>query len=387
VLFACFALLLLLASATPLAAQGGGPPGGTPPGQGGGPPGPQPLALGSVAVTPDGTVTANKQTNTSGYEESFVVKNTGSSSGTFTITCFGRVNVTCTGTDLTSVTLGPGASTDVTASYNVGGVGTGRLVLQASGPAQDTGWYSVPVMTAGAPVAALRHHNGDHRDRSLCLTAGAGEAAAAQCGDLLVAHGLPAYATLGRQRSLSLVYTSAQAVPRPVAVASVNQASVATPTGVFVKLLVNGSARDSATFTGWGSAPFTRQVALSYDAVAKGDTATGLYPFTLIVRNNYATGGPYETTVSDTLIIVNRAASPFGTGWHPAGVEELRLNQPGSKVLWVGGDGSARVYRTVNATTWVAALGAFRDTLTKFDSAGTSWYRRRLRHRVEVTYL
>ncbi|MGH7674311.1 MAG: hypothetical protein ACREMV_03485, partial [Gemmatimonadales bacterium] len=348
--------------------------------------------LPKVSVTPDNDTTDQVPPNTGGYEATFFVKNLQTTPATYTLSCFGRVNVTCNDVVPEQVTLGPNQQADVDVFYSVGALGWGRLVLQANASPVDTGYYWVPVSSPGPPIVALRHHNGDHRDRSLCLTSGAGEAAAAQCGDLLVAHGLPAYATLGRQRSLSLLYTSAQAVPQPVVTAVVTEGGLLdTVTSVFVKLLVgpagSQTARDSATYVPWGGKwGITRQLGLSYDAVAAGDTATGLYPFTLIVRNNYPSGGPYETVVSDTLIIVNRAASPFGTGWHLAGVEELRLNQPGNKVLWVGGDGSGKVYRNVNATTWVSALGAFRDTLVTFDSASTSWYRRRLRHRVEVTF-
>jgi hypothetical protein len=62
----------------------------------------------------------------------------------------------------------------------------------------------------------LKNFNADNQDRSLCLTTGGGEATAVQCGDLLVAHGMPGYQTMGRDRSLTLVYNSASAAPRPV---------------------------------------------------------------------------------------------------------------------------------------------------------------------------
>jgi RHS repeat-associated protein len=339
-----------------------------------------PLAVGSIAVTPDGSTTATRQSNTGGYDEVFFVKNTYTTPITVTITCFGRVNVTCTGTDITQITLAPGAQIDLLASYTVGAAGTGRLVVKAaSGGLQDTGYVFVPVDNPAAPVVALRNHNGDNRDRSLCLTAGAGEAAAWQCGDLLVAHGLPGYATMGRERALTLLYNSAQAVPKPVVTAAVTQGALA-PGAVFVRLSINGTPKDSATYTGWASG--TRQIAIPHDA---GADSSGIYAFTLLVRNIFV-GSVLDATVSDTLIVVNRASSLYGAGWSLAGVEELRLNQPGSKVLWVGGDGSAKVYRSVGTDTYVGAAGGFRDTLVRFDSAGVSWWRRRLRHRVSVTY-
>lgn len=338
-----------------------------------------PLAPGSLAVTPDGSTTITRQSNTGPYDEMFIVKNNYTTSLTVTITCFGRVNVTCTGTDITQIVLAPGAQIDVDASYTVGSAGTGRLVLKAvSGGIQDTGYIFVPVANPAAPTVALRNHNGDNRDRSLCLTSGAGEATAWQCGDLLVAHGLPGYTTMGRERTLTLLYNSAQAVPKPLVAAAVTEGALA-PGAVFVRLSINGVPKDSATFNGWASG--TRQVSIAHDALPD---SSGIYPFTLLIRNIFV-GTVLDATVSDTLIVVNRAGSLYGAGWSLAGVEELRLNQPGNKVLWVGGDGSAKVYRNVGTDTFVGAAGAFRDTLVRFDSLGFSYWRRRLRHGVSVT--
>jgi RHS repeat-associated protein len=337
----------------------------------------------TVAVTPDGTfVTPNPPANTGPFQAYFFVNNTGSYTDSYVLWCAGRVNITCAGTDLTYLTLDPGQQSDVEATYTTGAPGTGRLVVGATGagnPAADSGYYRVTVQSNGAPVITLRNHHRDHRDRSLCLTSGAGEAAAWQCGDLLISHGLPAYATMGRERSLTLVYNSSQGAPRSLVAATVSQSGIGAPSTVFVRVAVNGVGRDSATYSGWGTPTPVRQVALTYSA--SGDTS-GLYPFTFTVRNQYA-GGSYEANLTDTLMVVNRSVSPFGSGWWLAGVEQLIL-APGNNVLWVGGEGSAKVYRNVATNTWVAAAGAFRDTL-RFNT-GTSTYTRHLRHGVTVTF-
>ena len=136
--------------------------------------------------------------------------------------------------------------------------------------------------------------------------------------------------------------------------------------------------RDSATYSPWSSASGPRQIVLAYDA--SGDTSR-LVPFTLEVRNQY-TEGPQSATIYDTLMVVNRVGSEFGAGWWLAGVEQLVLNQPGNKILWLGGDGSAAVYRPVNGTTWVRASGAFRDTLV----LASGVYTRTVRHGVQVKF-
>ncbi len=334
------------------------------------------LAVGSIQITPDGTTTPQHPANTMGYSQIFVVKNTYSTPMTIELICLGRVNVTCTDLDVSNMTLGPGQQMNTAATYSVGAAGTGRLVVQAvSHP--DSGYYVVPVVNGSPPSIALRNHNGDNRDRSLCLTSGAGEAAAWQCGDLLVAHGLPGYATMGKERTLTLLYNSAQAVPRPVVAASVTQEGVA-PNAVFVRLSINGVPKDSASYTGWASG--TRQVAIPHDALAD---SSGIYPFTLLVRNIFG-GTVLDATVSDTLIVVNRASSLYGAGWSLAGVEELRLNQAGNRIIWVGGDGSAKVYRNVGTNVWQAAAGGFRDTL-RYDPATTA-YTRTLRHGIQVNF-
>lgn len=341
--------------------------------------------LGGIVVTPDGA-SASVLANTGGYVANFVVQNTGSGLASATLTCSTTGPLTCGTVNPASVALDPNESTDVTVTYSAGGGGLGEVGLSSG---SDYGWYTIEVAAVGPPTVSLRNQNGDHFDRGLCLTSGAGEAAAMQCGDLLVAHGTPAYATMGRERSLTVVYTSAQAVPRPLVAATVTQpVGMATPTTVLAELKVNAGGgyvtKASARYTGWSSAmPRSRQIVLAYtDTVS----TSGLYPFQLTITNEYP--GAYATTVSGTLLLVNRASSKFGRGWGLAGVEELKFNQPvgttTGDILWIGGDGSAKRYTKLNATTWVASPGAFRDTLVYSSAAQT--YTRTLRHGMQVVF-
>jgi len=334
-----------------------------------------------VTVTPNGTE-LSEPPNTQNLTVVFTVRNTGTGDAgdSYVFDCSVTYGVTCVSVSPTSAGLNPGESVDVTLTYNTGTSSGSPYLLANGGHANGQGWYYVRLY--GAPTITLKNYNGDNQDRSLCLTSGAGEAAAWQCGDLLVTHGLPGFATLGRDRSLTLLYTSAQAVPRPVVAASVEEANVGVPTTVFVRLAVNGVGRDSATYSGWGSqyTPTQRQVVLSHDAMSD---ASGIYPITLTVRNQYS-GGTYDATISDTMIVVNRNASVYGAGWSLAGIEELRLNQPGNKILWIGGDGSAKAYRNVGTNVWQAAAGTFRDTL-RYDATAQT-YTRTLRHRVQVVF-
>ncbi|MGH7703344.1 MAG: hypothetical protein ACREMO_09640 [Gemmatimonadales bacterium] len=331
-------------------------------------------------MTPDGG-NETRLPNMGPFLVSFDVWNTGNSSATFTFACSKTGGITCGTVSPTSASIAAGAHREVDVQYSVGATG-GQVTLTASGGATDQGYYTV--LLPGPPGAlALRNHNRDNQDRSSCLVAGAGEAAAWECGDLVVTHSLPGYTTLGRERSLTLLYSSAQAVPRPiVAVAVTENSTTARPDTVYVALQINGVTRDSAKFVGWNTAPNTRQIVIPHVATAD---LTGLYALTVRVQNRYNGLSQVETTLSDTLIVVNRSQSLYGKGWSLAGIEELRLaGQPAGRILWVGGDGSAKVYRSAGTNIWQAAAGAYRDTLVYAPTPKT--YTRTLRHGLTVTY-
>lgn len=271
-------------------------------------------------------------------------------------------------------------SKSTTVSLNVGENSVSAIICDVAGNCGNT-TFVITRVVPGAPHVALRNHNGDQLDRGLCLTTGGGEATAVQCGDLLVAHRMPGYRTMGRDRALTLVYNSATAVPRPRVAAWVTLPSgVQQPDSVYAELQIAGMKRASAWYTAWSGANPVRQIVLA----APFDTASGIYPFTLVVRNQYSSG-VHDATQTGSLIVVNRSASEFGAGWWLAGLEQLVTGQSGNRILWMAGDGSAAVYDSIAPGVWRRALGAFRDSLVRFDSAGT-WYRRTLRHRVQVTF-
>ncbi len=349
-----------------------------------------------VTVTPDGTNAGNKTLSTSGYTAVFTVKNTGALADTYSLNCINPILTICGGVSPSSVSLASGATANVTLTYSTGAVlGAGQVKLKATSTLNDnfdSGYYTLTVTGTypqGPPgLAALPRNRPDQLERGLCLTAGAGEAAW-QCGDLIVAHAMPAYRTLGRDRSLALVYNSATAAPRPtVAVTVTAPAGILTPPSVVAELSVGPSGgsqtlRASATFNAWGTgaSAVARQIALSYDASNALVNPTGIYDYTLVVKNNYATA--QSATMTGKLIVVNRSGSRFGQGWALAGVERIYPAGTGP-ILWVAGDGSARIYTPVTTNVWVAPAAAYRDTLRY--STGTTQYTRTLRHGVTVTY-
>jgi RHS repeat-associated protein len=213
-------------------------------------------------------------------------------------------------------------------------------------------------------------------ERDLCLTIAAGSAAAFECGDLRIVHPLPTVRTLGRERAPTLIYNSDHSNPFPLVAANVTLPSTAqVPDSVVARLLVSGVQRATAKWAGsqwiWGQ---TRRIVIGFNGL--GD-ATGVYPYTLELRNWYGSSAK-SRTVTGTLAVVNRAASAFGAGWWLAGLEQLNT----STMTWVGGDGSLRVYRPAGTNVWVARNVDRPDTL-KWVSP---YYIRYLPHGVQVRF-
>ena len=113
---------------------------------------------------------------------------------------------------------------------------------------------------------------------------------------------------------------------------------------------------------------------------------TGLYPFTLLVRNEYSNGnqdsidrGHPDGREPDR--------QPIWSGLGARWIEHLCLISPrhlGRHILLVDGDGSGTWYHKVNATTWVGPKGTYQDTLTY--SGLTHRYTRTLAPRHPVVF-
>jgi len=328
-----------------------------------------PNCLGGVAVTPDGG-TDSRPANGGPFSLTFNVHNLTTSTKTFALTCSVLGGLSCVSVSPSPVTLLPDRDKDVTVTFNTrDSSGILDLLATATG-ASDDGYYTVTVTgPAGPPVAALRNHNADRRDRGLCLTTGAGEAAGVACGDLFVVHATPAYRTLGRDRSLTLHYNSATATGLFLLAADVTQpASIAVPTNVQVMLTV-GTSTDSAEYPAYAAGE-TRQVVIGRGLASQ---STGVYPLTLRVRNVYVSG-PFDTTITTTALIVNRATSEYGRGWSLLGIERVLFDPSDTtRLVWVAGDASIRLYRkpTPSSNVFVASPGFAPDSLVRFDTLCT----------------
>lgn len=216
-----------------------------------------------------------------------------------------------------------------------------------------------PIVDIGVAV-----NPGPNVERELCLRIALGAAASAECGDLRISHALPTTTTFNRARTPILSYSSHQAHPYPLLRANVMlPGGAAVPDSVTMKLFWDGGATPIAQETWDGdewSPGDTRRTVLGFDA---DSIDTGLYPYSVRVTNHY---GPVEdsASVAGEMAIVNRERSPFGSGWWLLGLEQL-LNVPGqsSKKLWIGGDGSTRVYTDQGSGVWTTPNRSRPDTI------------------------
>jgi RHS repeat-associated protein len=217
----------------------------------------------------------------------------------------------------------------------------------ANGPiiAQATTTVTVQTSAVIAVTVVTRQFGGDsllHRDQ--CVALGLGSDVASECGDLRVAHALPAVRTMGVPRAPTLLYTSAHARPFPVVPADLTlPLGASVPTSVTASLRVAGIERATQTWAGGQFTPgVTRRTVLGFDAIAAG-LSTGVYPYVLRVVTRLGADSAVRAD-SGATIIVNRTGSAFGAGWWLAGLEQLDLANSAQPV-WIGGDGSVRVYR------------------------------------------
>jgi RHS repeat-associated protein len=228
-------------------------------------------------------------------------------------------------------------------------------------------------------------------EKDACLAFGIVSDVATECGILRLTHALPAVRTFGKVRSPTLIYYHDQAqlwaaLQVNVLVPSTDQQPESVQVHVIDRIttaVLASKKVDGGPFMP-GGAPQRVGIALGLDP----DRPTGVLPYrlTLSYRRSGAWEGTY-VTIDGELAFVNRRKHGFGAGWWLAGLERLHFGLTGSRILWVGGDGSTRVYVPTDSTSprlFQAARVDRIDTLVW--SAGTSTYTRYLPHGVRVEF-
>lgn len=316
----------------------------------------------------------------------FYIKNVGNISTSYTLRrdCSGGVTGCGTGGSISMAStsnLMPGDSVAISVPYGIGVAGTvGSLTLNAtSGTETAAGVINATSAFASTPFVTLDSmESGFDRPRSECVNAAIGSGAAYECGDLRLAHSLPTIKTFNQTRGLTLLYNSAAADPSRLVAAYVTLPRIGTrPSKIVAILKVNGVARDSAEWDGlaWGVLGKPYRIALRLRGTAQ-DPLRVRYSLD-VARYDGTTRS--VTTVSGTVIMPNGAASPIGAGWRVGGVESL-VWLSGDSAIWVGGDGSTRLYwRAAGQTNFAARAIYYPDSLKPTGNTFTRYARNGLR--------
>jgi RHS repeat-associated protein len=302
----------------------------------------------------------------------FRVSNTWTVDNSVTFTALCQTNFSSCTPSTTVLTLAPSDSAWVEVAFTPPGSGAGSVQLTAAseGGGSHAGAVSVTGLTPAQAGYVGDAPSLERIERSACVTIGLGGGVANECGDLRVVHPLPAVRVLNRLRAPTLVYNHNHAGPYIIVAAHVTPHPGVRPDTVRAYLTVGGVAA-TRRWPGWPS-DTAKRVGVGVEAHTM---ATGVYDYRLDVVAEW-NGSPARDTLrsqSGKLAHVNRNGSTFGAGWWLAGVERLHLQPGDSLVLWVGGDGSARIYRgAAGGTQWVAAGYSSPDTLRK---VGAEYFR------------
>jgi RHS repeat-associated protein len=351
-----------------------------------------------IAVAPKNSRTIPQSVPTS---VRFTITNTSSSSATvdYRVVCLGPAIVSCGALARTQWQIGADGSDSLsviaTPTATVGQTGTVKFIATSGGLA-DTGFVDVTIGASAGPVTistARQLNPGGSVARDDCLTIAAGDDAAYECGDLRLVHPLPTTTTLNKARTPALIYTSAHARPVNLVQTDVTIDN-ADPSlnGVCVrqiKATVRFTATDASETTLPWNGPCgqmaSRRIAIPVDARAHSHL-TGVYHYTVEVQA-LAPGWPTATDTTGVMAVVDRSQSPFGSGWWLDGLEQL-VALPHDSLLWIGGDGSTRVYTKQGTDTFVV-----RPTLDRPDSilalrtgSTITEYRRKLRNGAYVSF-
>ncbi len=310
----------------------------------------------------------NTQTNSSGTY-TFNVHNVGTSGQiTYTLQITGCTAPLTSCSAPGSVTVAQGADSIVSVSFQTqGAAGTGQISLRAYKTLVNT-YESTAAGTVNVSSRlslSTAFMNNDDQDMSLCV---------ASCFAMTASRSTVPYYTLDTPRSVTLVYNSDRAFPRPFIYADVSVPSAPAAVSSYtleVKRLgvnlpfVNGETK--LTFAGTSSPGTTYRLAGQIDMSSYG---TMIDTVTLVVTAHYANDESDVTSVKTQLMLVNDQSSEIARGWAIAGLQQLSYEPEGgggaSGYMARNGDGSA---------TYFASDGAMAPDFSTLTLNGSVWTR------------
>lgn len=225
------------------------------------------------------------------------------------------------------------------------------------GSANETFQYDAPVKVDLTP------HNGEYRDVAKC---------AVDCFDASVSYTTPAYTSMDMPRALTLAYRSSRAAPRGRVVAEVSM-SDGSPTPDRYSLKLQRPDGGWVSFESGGQEVFWEGTSDSLRLAAQFDASaleTGAHDYTLLVRA-WDGSSFEETSIPVTVLVANRAQSPYGAGWSVGGLQRLHFMSDGD-VAVSEGDGSVALFEQVTGAQWSHPRGDWTTRSRRSRTAATS---------------
>ncbi len=172
----------------------------------------------------------------------------------------------------------------------------------------------------------------------------AGSTANLKEGSVFSSYATPSYRSLGQSRSVSLTYSSVTADPNPVVSLNTTlSVRAAVPNSFSTRLLIGGVQQGGEIYTDSRTLPeFADSISRLAHIFNATNLPTGRYPYQATVFSNYlnsSIGG----IANGNVIVVNRKASVFGTGWGISDLQQLHLESAGGVLLTIG-NGRARFF-------------------------------------------
>lgn len=285
-----------------------------------------------------------------------------------------RTQVTWRGTDVTTLFRKSRAlvewEVDSTHWLNAGG-DSGQVSVSACSQGGDcttvTRWVVLPndssvvLGFSGMPLEALGRE----------FSAPFGPGLAVHGSEVETAIGSVPYMSMGAARSVGFVYSTRQSYPRALVPVDVELTWPAgTPDQLKVILSDGATKLDSVVVaspscTSWNSGVRRCRTVLQGDF---SGSAFGVARKWLTIEARVTSGVTTKiSTDSVEVVLVDRRATPYGSGWWPSGV--LQLVGAGSDRLLVGSSGTASVYRGNGDSVYIAPPGDF-SILKK---VGSTW--------------
>lgn len=326
-----------------------------------------------VDVTPDNDTTPQREPGVPNYTATFTVKNTGTETDIYLLTCWGEPNVTCVSLDVYNVTLDPNQTRVVTATYSTGGEGLAQLSMSAEGggSSSDVGQWTVqvgdPAPPSGGPRVSLAPYNPDLQTYARC---------AYGCFAVRYKQSTTPYFSLDVPRGVTLAYNGDRVDSTAFVHVDVvpDTAYGQTPLEYRLKIKVNGAfvrfvnGEDTLRFAYGGLA--ARRLGGQFWVPTY---VTGAYPMDVLVTAVYS-GAAITTLRTSRLVIENERSSPVARGWTLAGIQRLYVQANGAALI-TEGDGSW-VYFRKPTSVFLAPPGEFSQLVSGTPGGGSGWTRR-----------